>query len=301
LAATETIIGLALTDKSVQAVEIEQEGASNTLLAIDEWENPLSFGVGGENDATAFDQFIEHLAEFVRQNHIRTRRVSVALDSSKLFLNTVPMEDGLSQTEANEQIAWELNQFYPGSQQGEFVTDTHVLSWHRTEGWNEVLCVSVRRDEARSLQRALVRAGLELQVVDVDHFAADTALRVNYPDTNRKFLALVGVKENRLDISLIKNGNTESYSYCVVQSDKEIVEQIGTLSRETKGIYSITAYGPYLSKDLLVQIRRGSSLLVEALNPLRHVKVSDTLRLSERLSVPSYRFASVVGVALRRD
>jgi len=301
LAVTETIIGLALTEKSVQAVEVEHEGVSNTLLAIDEWENPLSFGVGAGGDVKALDQFIEHLNAFIRQNHVRARRVSVALDSSKLFLNTIPIEDDLGRTETADQITWELSQFFPDISPGQFVTDTHVLSCHQSEGWNDVLCVSVRREDARSLQQALNKAGLELEVVDVDHFSADTALRVNYPDTNRKFLALVGIKENRLDISLIKNGNTESYAYCVVQSDKEIVEQIGTLSRETKGIYSITAYGLYLSKDLLVQIRRGSSLLVEALNPLRHVKVSDTLRLSDRLSVPSYRFASVVGVALRRD
>jgi len=301
LAVTETIIGLALTEKSVQAVEVEHDGGSNTLLAIDEWENPLSFGVGASSNVNALDQFIEHLNAFIRQNHVRARRVSVALDSSKLFLNTIPIEDNLGRAETGDQISWELSQFFPDTSPGQFVTDTHVLSCHQSEGWNDVLCVSVRREDARSLQQALNKAGLELQVVDVDHFSADTALRVNYPDTNRKFLALVGIKENRLDISLIKNGNTESYSYCVVQSDKEIVEQIGTLSRETKGIYSITAYGLYLSKDLLVQIRRGSSLLVEALNPLRHVKVSDTLRLSDRLSVPSYRFASVVGVALRRD
>lgn len=301
MAVTETIIGLALTEKSVQAVEVEHDGGSNTLLAIDEWENPLSFGVGAGSNAKALDQFIEHLNAFIRQNHVRARRVSVALDSSKLFLNTIPIEDNLGRAETGDQISWELSQFFPDTSPGQFVTDTHVLSCHQSEGWNDVLCVSVRREDARSLQQALNKVGLELQVVDVDHFSADTALRVNYPDTNRKFLALVGIKENRLDISLIKNGNTESYSYCVVQSDKEIVEQIGTLSRETKGIYSITAYGLYLSKDLLVQIRRGSSLLVEALNPLRHVKVSDTLRLSDRLSVPSYRFASVVGVALRRD
>ncbi|MEK9139232.1 MAG: hypothetical protein AAB393_19100, partial [Bacteroidota bacterium] len=96
-------------------------------------------------------------------------------------------------------------------------------------------------------------------------------------------------------------GNMESYSYCVVQSNKEIVDQIATLARESKGIHSLTVYGPYLDKDLLVQIRRASQLLVEALNPLRHVKVADSLRLADHLSVPSYRFASAVGVALRRD
>jgi hypothetical protein len=159
----------------------------------------------------------------------------------------------------------------------------------------------VRRRDAYQVQQALTRLGLDMHIVDVDHFSADTALRTNYPDTNRKYLALVGVKENRLDISLIKNGNMESYSYCVVQSNQQIVDQIAALARESKGIYSLTVYGIYLDKDLLVQIRRASTLLVEALNPLRHVKVADSLRLADHLSVPSYRFASAVGVALRRD
>ena len=73
------------------------------------------------------------------------------------------------------------------------------------------------------------------------------------------------------------------------------------LSREALGIYSIMTYGPYLDNDLLIRIRRSSALLVEALNPLRHITVSDTLRLADHLSMPSYRFASAVGVALRRD
>jgi hypothetical protein len=50
-----------------------------------------------------------------------------------------------------------------------------------------------------------------------------------------------------------------------------------------------------------VQIRRASSILVEAMNPLRHVQVSDALRVAEHLSMPTYRFAAPVGVALRQD
>ena len=159
----------------------------------------------------------------------------------------------------------------------------------------------MKRSDAYGIQQSVARLGLDLHILDVDHFSADTALRINYPDTDRKYLALVGIKENRLDISLIKNGNMESYCYSVVQSNKEIADQIAALARDTQGIRSITAYGPYLDKDLLVQIRRASVLLVEALNPLRHVKVSDSLRLGDHLSVPSYRFASAIGVALRRE
>ena len=299
MATKDSIIGLSFSDRSVQAVEIEHDGSSHTLLAVDEWENTLPAKAG--QNGHGVDQFVEYLSAFIKVNHIKTRTVSVALDTASLFINTIPMEAQLSPAEINEHISWELEQFFPDTPAKDFITDTHVLTYNEPEQWNEVLTVSVRRYEAFLAQDALSRLGLNLHVVDVDHLSADTAHRKNYPDSLRRYVALVGVKENRLDVSLIKFGDILSYTYSVVDSNKEIVDQIGTLSRETKGIHSITAYGPYLDKDLLVQIRRASSLLVEALNPLRHVRVSDSLRLTDRLSVPTYRFASAVGVALRRD
>jgi Tfp pilus assembly PilM family ATPase len=299
MAVKQLVLGLSLSDKSVQAVEIEQDGNSNTLTAIDEWENPLS--TQKQNNGRAEEKFAEYLAAFIKVNKVKAKKVAVALDTAQLILNTMPMEDGLSRIELNEHVNWELSQYYPETPAKEFITDVHILTQNTTDHWNQVLSVSVRRRDAYQVQQTLTRLGLDMHIVDVDHFSADTALRTNYPDTNRKYLALVGVKENRLDISLIKNGNMESYSYCVVQSNQQIVDQIAALARESKGIYSLTVYGIYLDKDLLVQIRRASTLLVEALNPLRHVKVADSLRLADHLSVPSYRFASAVGVALRRD
>jgi len=299
MSSRELVLGLSINDRSVQAVEVEQDGPSNTLLAIDEWEN--TFPSAGIDDTRGVEQFIEYLSAFIKVNKVKAKKLSVAMDTSSLFINSFPLEEGLSRVEINEHVNWELSQFFPELPSKEFVTDVHVMAENKTERWTSVLSVSVRRRDAYALQSAAAKVGMSIHILDVDHFAADTALRINYPDTDRKYLAFIGVKENRLDISLLKNGNLESYTYSIVQSNQEIVEQIGILSRDIKGIQSITVYGAYLEKDLLVLIRRGSTLLVEALNPLRHVNVSDSLRLAEHLSVPSYRFASAVGVALRRE
>ncbi|MGA9116300.1 MAG: pilus assembly protein PilM [Bacteroidota bacterium] len=299
MATKDFVLGLSLSDRTIQAVELEQDGPSNTLLAIDEWEN--TFPLGGVDDPKGVGRFSEYLAAFLKVNRVRARKTSVALDSATLFINSFPLEEGLSRPEINEHINWELSQFFPDAPPKQYVTDIHVIAREDQEHWNQVLSVSVQRRDAFAVQEALARHGLELLILDVDHFSADTALRTNYPDVERKYMALVGVKENRLDISLLRNGVMQAYSYCLVQSNREIVERIGALSRDVPGIHSITVYGPYLEKDLLVLIRRGSALLVEALNPLRHINVLDSLRLADHLSVPSYRFASAVGVALRRD
>jgi Tfp pilus assembly PilM family ATPase len=296
----DTILGISISDRGVQAVEVMRNGLSATLLAIDEWPNPFSTG-NGAIGPERMQQFTDTLSAFLKVNRIKSTRVSLALDTSYLFLHRIPVEEKTTEAQIREQVRWELEQYFPEADAAEFISDFHRMKRSATEPLNEVLTVSLRRPAAQHLARSLSGLGLQLNILDADHFSAETALRINYPDMFRRTLALLGIKENRLDVSLLRNGNLESYSYRVVQSNQEIIEEVGAISRETPGIFSITAYGPYLEKDLLQRIRRSSALLVEALNPLRHVSVSDSLRLADHLTAPSYRFASAVGVALRRE
>jgi Tfp pilus assembly PilM family ATPase len=296
---SERILGVSISGGGVQAVELERSGASTTLLAIDEWENAF-LGRTSSGPAEA-KEFATRLAKFRSDNRSQTTRVSLAIDTANLFLNSLPIEEGLTRNEINDHVKWELAQYFPDTDPNEFITDVHVLTERVSGPFNEALSVSLRRNDAAAFSKTIAGMGLELHIVDADHFAADTALRVNYPDTYRKYIALAGIKENRVDISLVRNGSLESYRYAIVNSNQEIIQAIAALARRSPGIHSITAYGPYLDRDLLTQIRRGSPILVEALNPFRHVDVADSLRLAENLSVPSYRFAAAVGVALRRD
>jgi Tfp pilus assembly PilM family ATPase len=300
MASTDLILGLSINDRTVQAVEVERGETGATLMAIDEWANtiPADSTDPAEEGAT---QFGNSLSAFRKVNRLKARKAAVAIDTTRLFLHVFPLEEGLGPREINDHITWELNQYFPEAPSREFVSDIQQLAPVTGQRYRDFLSVSVRRKYARLVRKILAAQGLEIDVLDADHFSADTALRVNYPDTARRYLALVGIKETRLDVSLIRHGNMENYTHIPVQSDDDIINQISRLSRETQGIYSITAYGPHLDKDLLAQIRRGSTLLVEALNPLRHVHVADSVRLADHLSVPSYRFASAVGVALRRD
>ena len=129
--------------------------------------------------------------------------------------------------------------------------------------------VSVRKSSAQAIGKVLKGLGLRLRVVDADHFAAESALRVNYPDSLRRHVALVGIKETRVDISVLKNGNLESYRYIPVHSPEEIIAEVGSLARESGGVFTIVAYGTALNAELLQGIRQEAGSLIEALNPLR--------------------------------
>ncbi len=294
------IVGISITGTSVQAVEITKSGVISTLHAIDEWDNPFRAGTD-EADPQALELLTEYLAAFIKANQVKSTYASIALDSSSLFIHRLPVEENSSDTVIREQIRWELEQYVPGVPATEFISDYHRMARFPSVRLNEVLSVTIRRKTAQGLEQALRNVGLQLHVLDADQFSAETTFLQNYPDALRRHVALVGIKAHRIDTTILKNGNMEAYSSAPVQTLDDIGERIATLSRDNAGVLSIVVYGPALNSELLTQIRRGASVLVEALNPLRNVSIANTLRVGEHLSTPSYRFAAVLGVALRRD
>jgi hypothetical protein len=290
------MLGLYFGIRTVQATEVERAGPPPIVLAIDEWENTLSASNG-----TGEEKFLESLAGFVSTFRVRTKKVSLAIHSSRVFIHTIPVEPTAQRSTTMRHLKWELGQYFPDTPPEEFTSDVHELTRDQGQAHVDMLSVSVRRREIQHLSDVLARVGMEVEIVDVDHFAAETALKISYPDTVLRYLALVGITEGRLDISYIRNGTLESYAYRLAASSAEIAEHVGAISRDVTGLNSVVAYGTLLDKDLLVLIRKASATLVEALNPLRRVGVSPGLRPSDRIHSPSYRFAAVIGAAVRRD
>lgn len=294
------IVGISITGTSVHAVEVSKTGVVSTLHAIDEWENPFAPGPD-EVDPQALELLTEYLAAFIKSNQVKSTHASIALDSSSLFIHRLPVEENSSDTVIREQIRWEVEQYFPGVPAADFISDYHRMARFPSVRLNEVLSVTIRRKTAQGLERTLRNVGLRLHVLDADQFSAETTFRQNYPDALRRHVALVGIKGHRIDTTILKNGNMESYSCVPAQNLDDISERIASLSRDHAGVLSIVVFGPALNAELLTRIRRGATILVEALNPLRNVNIANTLRVGEHLSSPSYRFAAVLGVALRRD
>ena len=295
-----TVLGLAIYRESVQAVAVERAQAGSVLHAIDEWKNPLPLDAP-QPPAAGFQEFRDTLAAFLKVNRLRCRTACVALDSSLLFLNTIPFLRSATHAHLSSHMGWELRQFYPETPPEDFISDFVKLSPRLDTPHDEYLSVAVRRRHARMIEALLANQDLELETLDADHFSAETALRVNYPDSVRRYLAFAGFKPGRVDVSLIRNGHIESFRYMLSGPAHAPEDAVVTVARETTGLQAIVAYGPSLTKEILLRIRRASPILVEAVNPLRRIQVSDSVRLSDSLHSPPYRFTSAIGSVLRQE
>lgn len=298
----EPIIGLHLSPHDVRAVAVDRSDNVCTLHAIDEW--PAGFPASVYDDADpggACRMLTGAVRAFLQKHQFQAGRASVALDSTMVFLTTLPAARGFDRAAVDERFAWELSQFFPGTPPSAFVSDVHVMANSSAQDFDEVMAAAIRKPLARGIEQALREAGLRVEIIDVDQFSADVALRENYPDAYSRLILLAGIKERRLDLSLLRNGVLESYRYHVLASRADAVQLLGTLSREGAGLTSVVAFGPALDNELLVKLRHTSAVVVESLNPLRHVAVADSVQPADYLTSPSYRFAAAIGVALRRD
>jgi len=303
MAASDLIIGLNLSGGRVQAVVLDRSSTTPVLTAIAEWEITLPLGPGSE-DGPGIGKFNEYFSTFLKLHRIKARRIAVTVDTAYLFLLPIPLDQVIPHSEEQAHMEWELEQYFPNSTPEEFLSAVHPIERPAADSADPIrrhLMVAIRRHDTVLIERLVAQHGLTLKLLDVDQFSAETALQLNYPDSSRRHLALVGIKPGRIDVSRIRYGTLEEYRYSVVEEGESLPSVFASLTKDLAGIQSITAYGPHLERELLSDLRRASPILVEALNPLRHVNVSETLRIADNLRSPTYRFASAIGVALRKD
>ncbi|MBI5472007.1 MAG: pilus assembly protein PilM [Ignavibacteriae bacterium] len=293
----KSILGLYLSDQLAQALLLSQDGGTATLEAVAEWQSTL-FSYAGD-DTPGVDEFVERVSQFVSASKSKVDHLRLSVDSSLAFINTIPLPSGASRAQIDEHIIWELERYFPDLPKGGFVSDMHVLNKDSDQTTDNILIVAIRRDLVQKLRRASARLDMSLDLVDVDHFSAESALRSNYPETANKFVALVCAKPKYIEMSFMRYGELESYSTRAIDTFDDLVACIRDLSRNTRGLSSIAVYGTHLDRTLLMRIRNASALPVEAFNPFRNVDIVYSVRSNSDLTLAPYRFAAAVGAALR--
>ncbi len=294
---SKSILALHIAEHSSQALLLELERGRWTLHAAMEWQSELFKQVG--DDTPGVDDFVERLSAFLLQQHADVREAAVALDTTRLFVNTFPVDD-TSESAIEEHLAWELNEYFPGSPNNAFISDYHLIPKSDLRLYDTALAVSVRRDVVQKIQRTMNRLKLQLTAMDGDHFAAETVVRLGYPETKTKLIALAGVKADRLDISLLHNWDVQFYGYKLVTQDENIVHELAQLAMQHRRLECVMVFGKSLDEGLIGEIRAGLPLPVEVVNPFRTVTVATKLRFNNDLTARAFRYAAAIGVALRQ-
>ena len=298
---TERYIAIIIEHQNLTAVEIAHSPKGYTLTAAGSFISHLDF-----DDQELFEQpgasqreklFANELSIFLKKIGSGSKHFSFGLNSKMVMLQTVPMDSSFGENEIDQQAKWELNQYFLDSHPHSFSVSAVPLQGDMDALHTPTLVLAVRKSFVNFLTRVCGQSGATLNIVDVDHFAAENAFLVNYPEAVTRRCLLVGADEESFDVSVLVAGQTTDVSVVPRSSMSDISQLVAYIqAMKPEAIYF---HGRIVTADLVAEVAAASGVPAEILNPFQKVVLPKSVgNYAEILRAPQ-SYAAAVGLALR--
>lgn len=316
------LVGVSISGQMIKLVEVEFLGGQYQIKKIIEKDANLSFDFYSaihEGDSTR--KVIANLInDAIDSSRITARNVAFTLDSQVVLVKKIPIDADLPEHEIENQVHWEAQQvvFKPLD---EYIIDyNHFRSVNR-QGQDELLVVMVKKAVIEFLVEMFKQTPLNLQIVDVDVFAAIRAIKANYEYKPEDKIGLVDIGWEGLKITLMTQGDyylSTGFSFVTEQNGKKIFsipddEQLGKLiSKELRRIIldykigkyiedldRIFFYGELVKPSVIENLQNFYDVRINKINPFRKVRFTSVNVGDESIRSAPEKFVVCIGTALR--
>ncbi len=196
------MVGLDIGSSSIKLVQVERVGSEVKLKDFGVAELLPEAIVDGEiMDRQLVVETIQNLFESKR---IKTRNVASAVSGRAVIVKKIQM-DRMTPEDAREAINWEAEQHVPYDI-NEVCLDFQILEGNSDPKHMEVLLVAAKREMLVSYADLIREAGLNPLVLDVDAFAVQNVLSLNYDFAPEEVVAMVDIGSEISNINIVKNG-----------------------------------------------------------------------------------------------
>lgn len=247
------------------------------------------------------------IQKYLTKRNLGYKHVSLAIGTSQAFLITLPLDLSEGKNSVNSKIYWELSNYFPDNY-NDFIVNTYRLSSVMPSGESgEFLIIAVLKNSLEFVKRVFKLCGLELALVDIDHFAAEHVFRRSYPsEVENEDLLIAGIKKGRIDYGVISKRKYSFYTYSKYYSAPELnlslVRKVNSLLGDKLSrlnIRTIMLYGDSVEDETIESLKKIPGIKPVVLNPFENINSSSVFLKNEALRKISYLFAPSCGVALR--
>jgi len=205
----KSVVGLDIGSHAIKAVELtsKKKGGLETYeLAKIGYEvlPPDSIVEGTIIDSTAVVETIRLIFE---ENKIKNRNVAISISGNSVIIKKISLPQ-MEKAELAESIIWEAKHNIPYPYE-ETNVDYAILRPPRGVETKslDILLVAAKKDKIANYSNVVHQAKKNLVAIEVDVFALQNALEVNYPETfENKTVALVNIGANITNILILERG-----------------------------------------------------------------------------------------------
>ncbi len=200
----QNVVGLDLGHFTFQAVELERSGDAWKVVKAGSIQTPpdtVRDGVIIDPESAAFA-----IKQLMREAHINASGVHIAVAGGTVVVRNVKMP-AMTEATLRKSIQFEASRYVPTS-----VADSYIefeILGKAEDGQMDVLIVAAPKDIVQSRVAACEKAGLKVESVDVEVFAAYRSLieAGNLEDWTGKTVAIVDIGSTTTNVSVVQHGS----------------------------------------------------------------------------------------------
>lgn len=206
----QSLVGVDISTSAVRLLELSKHGEQYRVDAFAQVYLPDK-AVEGKNFKDE-EAIVNALQEAIALSGCKTKLAAISVSDSAIISKVIQLEDGLSDSEAEELVVLEADKYIPFAIE-DVSLDFHVLApSEKRQGFNDVLVVASRAENISARVNLLSQCGLETKIVDVESFAVQRASQLLqqklFEAGDNKIIAIIDIGEFRTQLTVIHKGNT---------------------------------------------------------------------------------------------
>jgi type IV pilus assembly protein PilM len=199
----ETLVAIDIGTSSIKLLELDISAEPPTLVNIGV--APLAFDGFNNNLISKVPEVCEQIVSLIEANGIKDRRIVTAMPGPSVFTKKIKIPK-MNPEEIGAHIQFEAANFIPHNINAVRI-DYHIIG---ESGKNhiDVLVAAVKNEIIDSFLDTFDMAGLEVAVVDVDHFGIQNMFELSYPEVIESSVGLVNIGARYSSINICRNGQS---------------------------------------------------------------------------------------------
>ena len=201
---SKKIVGLDIGSSSLKLAEVISSSHGYVLNQF--LQLPLPKGIIVEGVLTDPRELSLKVKELFKNSGLRRKGIATSLSGNSVIIKKVTFAQ-MEETELRDLIRDEGGKYLPFDNMDEVNYDFQILGDNEfNPNQMDVIIVAAKKDIVNSYLDALVGAGLNVLIMDVDSFALETMYEANYKYENNEIVVIVNIGASITNINIIKGG-----------------------------------------------------------------------------------------------
>ncbi len=233
---------------------VERNGKGLRLDYVNSTTQPIDLEApeDGRNEEAA-----EELKELLRDLDKDITRVAISLPADSVLVTKIPGKKTTPYDEIQKLVELEIRQAYPQFNYEDFIPSA-VNFAPKLDG-KEVMLATIIPKQNFVASRNILNEVLEKPItnIEISQLNAHSAFLYNYPKRKKESVAILGVGDNFVDVSVLKSGELVYYSLSRLDDPEEIadvcLEEFDQITEKyVEELHSAYFFGEGLNIDALV-------------------------------------------------